>query len=75
MTRTPLLYLGALNGLAAAIAAVGLTVLVKPAAARALLRLPDSEPATYALRIAGAMILAAALFLGGFTTAWWLASA
>ena len=73
MTRTPLFYLGALNGLAAAIAAAGLTLLVKPAAGRALLRLPDSEPVTYALRIGGAMILAAALFLAGFTTAWHLA--
>jgi hypothetical protein len=70
MTRTL-----ALDGLAAAIAAAGLTLLVKPAAARALLRLPDSEPAAYALRIGGAMILAAALFLAGFATAWRLASA
>jgi len=68
MTRTL-----ALNGLAAAIAAAGLTLLVKPAAARALLRIADSEPATYALRIAGAMILAIALFLAGFATAWRLA--
>ena len=59
-----------MNGLAAAIAALGITVLVKPGAARALLRLQDSEAATYGLRIGGAMILAAALFLGGFATAW-----
>ena len=70
MTRTL-----ALDGLAAAIAAAGLTLLVKPAAARALLRLPDSEAAGYALRIGGAMILAAALFLAGFATAWQLATA
>lgn len=70
MTRTL-----ALNGLAAAIAAAGLTALVKPAAARALLRLPDSEPTAYALRIAGAMIFASALFLAGFATAYWLAVA
>lgn len=68
MTRTL-----ALNGLAAAIAAAGLTTLVKPGAARALLRLPDSEASAYALRIAGAMILAAALFLAGFATAYQLA--
>ena len=73
MTRTPLFYLGALDGFAAAIAAVGLTLLVRPAVARTLLRLPDSEPATYGLRIGGAMLFAAALFLGGFATAWWLA--
>jgi hypothetical protein len=70
MTRTL-----ALNGLAAAIAAAGITVLVKPAAARALLRLPDSEPIAYALRIGGAMILAVALFLAGFATAYQLAVA
>ena len=68
MTRTL-----TLNGLAAAIAAIGLTLLVKPGAVRAALRLPEGEPATYGLRIVGAMILAAALFLGGFTTAWHLA--
>jgi len=68
MTRTL-----ALDGLAAAIAAVGLTLLARPAAVRTLLRLPDGEPATYGLRIGGAMLLAAALFLGGFATAWWLA--
>ena len=70
MTRTL-----ALNTLAAAIAAAGLTALVKPHAARALLRLPDSEASGYALRIAGAMTLAAALFLAGFATAYQLASA
>lgn len=69
MTRTL-----ALDGLAAAIAATGLTLLVKPAAARALLRLPDSEATAYGLRIAGAMIFASALFLGGFATAWYLAA-
>ena len=68
MTRTL-----ALNGLAAAIAAAGLSALVKPQAARALLRLPDGEAAGYALRIGGAMLLAAALFLAGFATAWQLA--
>ena len=73
MTRTPLFYLGALDGLAVAIAAVGLTLLVRPSAVRAWLRLQDSEPATYGLRIGGAMILAAALFLAGFATAWQLA--
>lgn len=75
MTRMSLLCLGALNGLAAAIAAAGLTALVKPAAVRALLRLPDSEASGYALRIVGAMILAAALFLAGFATAYQLAVA
>lgn len=58
----------ALNGLAVAIAAAGLTALARPAAARALLHLPDTEASGYALRIAGAMILASALFLGGFAT-------
>lgn len=70
MTRTL-----ALDGLAAAVAAAGLTALVKPEAARALLRLPEGEPTAYALRIGGAMILAAALFLAGFATAYQLAVA
>jgi hypothetical protein len=70
MTRTL-----TLDGLAAAVAAAGLTALEKPEAARALLRLPDSEPTAYALRIGGAMVLAAALFLAGFATAYQLATA
>jgi hypothetical protein len=48
---------------------------VRPAAARALLSLPHSEAAGYALRIVGAMTLAAALFLAGFATAWQIVSA
>jgi hypothetical protein len=71
MPRTLLL----LNGLAIAIAATGITLLVRPAFARGLLRLPDSEPASYALRMIGAMLFAAALFLAGFSTAYHLASA
>lgn len=69
MTRTL-----ALNGLAAAIFATGLTLLVKPGMVRAWLRLPEGEPATYGLRIIGAMILASGLFLGGFSSAWYLAA-
>jgi len=68
MTRTLLL-----DALATMIGGLGLTLLVKPAAVRGLLRIEDSEAATYGLRIGGAMILAAALFLAGFTTAWQLA--
>jgi hypothetical protein len=61
------------DGIAALLAAAGLTLLARPAAARTLLRLPDSEAAAYGLRIGGAMLFAASLFLGGFATAWWLA--
>jgi len=68
MTRTLLL-----DGVALGVGAAGLTLLVRPAAARGLLRIADSEPATYGLRIGGAMILAAGLFLASFTTAWSLA--
>ncbi|MBA17867.1 MAG: hypothetical protein CMN73_16195 [Sphingomonas sp.] len=61
------------DGIAAVLAATGLTLLVKPAAARRLLRVRDSREATYALRIAGAMLFAAALFCAGFATMFWLA--
>jgi hypothetical protein len=71
MTRGLLLA----NGLAAVIAAAGLGLLVRPVAAARLLRLPAGEPATQGLRILGAMLFAAALFLAGFATAYQLASA
>ena len=61
------------DSIAALLAAAGLAALARPDAARRLLRLPEGEAATYGLRIAAAMIFAAALFLGGFATAWWLA--
>ncbi|MCW3847949.1 hypothetical protein OF829_11925 [Sphingomonas sp. LB-2] len=69
MTRLPVLA----DGIAALLAATGLALLVRPGAMRALLRLPEGEAAAYGLRIGGAMLFAAALFLGGFATAWWLA--
>ena len=69
MTRAPILA----DGIAALVAAAGLAILARPGVARRLLRLPEGEAATYGLRIAGAMLFAAALFLGGFATAWWLA--
>lgn len=55
------------------LAVLGLTLLARPAAARAPLRLEDSEAAAYALRIGGAMIFAASLFLSGFTVAYRMA--
>lgn len=61
--------------MAALVGASGLALLVRPALARRLLGIGESEQATYALRIVGAMIFAAALFLGGFATAFALASA
>lgn len=64
MTRS----LALMAGLAGAAGAVGLTTLVRPGLARAALRLPDTEPTGYALRIAGMMLFALGLFLGGFAT-------
>ncbi|MEI9851237.1 MAG: hypothetical protein WDN24_10780 [Sphingomonas sp.] len=71
MTRTLILT----NGVAVLVGGLGAALLIRPAAARALLRIADSEQAAYGLRILGAMLFAAALFLGGFGTAFWLASA
>lgn len=71
MSRTLVLA----NAAAALIAALGLALLARPAGAARLLRLPAGAPATHGLRIAGAMIFAAALFLAGFVTAYHLASA
>jgi uncharacterized protein YjeT (DUF2065 family) len=53
-------------GLAGAAGGAGLTTLVHPALARRALRLRDGEAAGYALRIAGMMLTALGLFLGGF---------
>lgn len=61
-----------LIGLAAALA--GLFVLLKPAALRRRLGLPDGDAAAYALRIVGAMLFALGLFLGGFALALTLSS-
>ena len=62
MTRS----LALMSGLAGAPGALGLTTLVRPSLARAALRLPHSEASVYALRIAGMMLFALGLFLGGF---------
>ncbi|MDF7777425.1 hypothetical protein P1X14_19365 [Sphingomonas sp. AOB5] len=59
---------------AVCLAALGLTLLAQPAAMRPLLGLEDSEAAAYALRIAGGMLFAASLFLGGFTVAYRMAT-
>ncbi|KRC81087.1 hypothetical protein [Sphingomonas sp. Root241] len=62
MTRS----LALMAGLAGAAGAVGLTTLVRPSLARRALRVPDIEATGYALRIAGMMLFALGLFLGGF---------
>ncbi|UZK64818.1 hypothetical protein [Sphingomonas sp. M1-B02] len=62
------LDLAIMAGVATAAGAAGLTLLVKPAAARALLSVPEGEPALYALRIAGMMLAALGLMLGSFAT-------
>ena len=69
MTRSLLL----MAGVAGTAGAAGLTLLVAPATGRRLLRLADSAPATYALRIAGMMLFALGLFLGGFAAVFTLA--
>jgi uncharacterized protein YjeT (DUF2065 family) len=62
-------------GIAGAAGLTGLATLVHPALARRTLRLPDAEPTRYALRIAGMMLLALGLFLGGFSAVGSLAGA
>jgi hypothetical protein len=47
---------------------VGLSALLRPSAVRGLLGWPESEGATYGLRIVGMMLTALGLFLGGFAT-------
>ncbi len=69
MTRS----LALMAGIAGAAGAAGLTTLVKPGLARRALGLPEAEAATYALRIAGMMLLALGLFLGGFAAVFALA--
>jgi hypothetical protein len=58
--------LALMAGLAGATGALGLTTLLRPSLTRAALRLPDAEATGYALRIAGMMLFALGLFLGGF---------
>jgi hypothetical protein len=62
MTRS----LALMAGIGGAAGALGLATLVRPSLARAALRLPDAEATGYALRIAGMMLFALGLFLGGF---------
>lgn len=61
--------LALMAGVASAAGIAGLTTLVKPALSRRALRLPNAEATTYALRIAGMMLFALGLFLGGFAAA------
>lgn len=69
MTRS----LALMAGLAGAAGTVGLAALVRPGLARRALGLPEAEATTYALRIAGMMLLALGLFLGGFAAVFTLA--
>jgi hypothetical protein len=61
--------------LALLLGAIGLVTLVRPGLVQRLFGWPPSEGATYALRIAGMMLTAAGLFLGGFATMFRIASA
>ena len=65
MTRQLLI----MEGIAVTAGAAGLTLLLRPALVRRLFGMADSAPAAYALRIAGAMLFALSLFLGGFALA------
>ncbi len=69
MTRS----LALMAGIAGAAGAAGFTTLVKPALARRALGLPHAEASVYALRIAGMMLFALGLFLGGFALVFTLA--
>jgi hypothetical protein len=53
---------------------VGLVTLLRPALVRGLLGMPDSEAATYGLRIAGMMTAAFGLLLAGFAIAYRLSA-
>lgn len=65
MTRS----LAIMTAAGSASALTGLALLVRPAAVRHLLSIEESEGATYAARIIGAMLFAAGLFIGGFAAA------
>ncbi|WP_137864449.1 MULTISPECIES: hypothetical protein [unclassified Sphingomonas] len=69
MTRS----IALMAGLASAAGAAGLTVLVRPGWACRALGLPEAEATAYALRIAGMMLFALGLFLGGFAAVFTLA--
>ena len=60
--------------LGAAILALGLFVLLRPGAARSLLGMRAGDAATYSLRIAGMMLAALGLILGGFAIAYRLSA-
>lgn len=70
MTRALVLQagIGAVSGVA------GLALLLRPQAAGRLLGVPGGEPAAYALRIAGMMLVALGLFLTGFAAVFALAT-
>jgi hypothetical protein len=69
MTRAGIASVPLMPMLGVIAAFAGLFVLLRPAALRTRLGIADSEPATYALRIIGAMLFALGLFLGGFSLA------
>lgn len=69
MTRS----LALMAGIAGVAGSAGLATLVQPALARRALGLPEGEATRYALRIAGMMLFALGLFLGGFAAAFTLA--
>lgn len=60
--------LAIMAGIAGVAGVLGLITLVRPGIVRGWLGMPEGEPALYALRIAGMMLFAFGLFLGGFAT-------
>ena len=67
------LSLQIMGGLGLLAAALGLPVLLRPAATRAVLGLKDSPQMVYILRIVGTMLAALGLILIVFSTAYWKA--
>ena len=63
-----------MGGVALVAGSAGLTTLVRPDMIRRALGMPTGEGPIYALRIAGMMLTAFGLFLGGFATVFTLAS-
>jgi uncharacterized protein YjeT (DUF2065 family) len=65
MSRT----LALMTAAGGASALAGIALLVRPGSIRRMLSVDESDGAAYALRIIGAMLFAAGLFMGGFAIA------
>lgn len=72
MTRALALQAGI--GAVSGAAGLALLLLLRPQGVGRLLGMPEGEPAVYALRIGGMMLVALGLFLTGFATVFALAT-